>query len=993
MFWKYNFGSSAQIETLLQKEDVTLSELMDEDELLQECKAQNKKLIDFLTRAEVLDELVFLVVNEPSTDGELQMRFKYANLAAELLTADVPAIIDKLVASTGLLDVLYKFLKKEKPLNPLLASFFSKVLGMLVQRRSEQVLDFLKSKGDFVELAVQHVGTSAIMDLLLRLICNVEEDEIRQSVHQWLNDCQLIERLVERLSPEADPDEHSSADSILCEISASCRDAASEAQQVTNPLLQTLESEETINKMLDLLLHEERNESSLAHVINILLTLLSARSSMPSHPSQQQVQQQQQQQLEQEQGLQQSSSIDSSDSESSEGKRNIVARTVAKRLPNLHNILLHPPKKGLIPTAYGQELEPLGSTRLQVVTLVAALVVANDPIVHNALYELNTVEHLLDLFFKFMLNNFLHTQVEQCLTAILTKAPSTTSPEGAGDHLLLTQLFTQCRIIERLVAAYEDNSESQDGKQIHNMRGYMGHLRQLANTIVQQAEIGPNEHRIKQLIQDLPGDKATQWDDFVSNALAEVNRKNEITPLPVQGIHHHLESDDDSDDHSDFFPEIFDGPIIKEWISMLSISSSGSKHEWGLTEGEADQPDEGPSFLQVGHEEEEDGGEDKDRVLYQHMEASQVWGGEQGFKEMDMDVIGDFRYADDEFKDQDDNLSGPLQRLTTQALALSGVTGVGGGTPSGNQGVEGGGEAGIGDRDLFEELCSNRSSSMGVFDDMWTDKEKEITFSQESQPEESEKDKEQASSSEDEDEEDISGLRAGETKMEVDQDGFCIFKTEWAEVFDKRPAGEGDDKNEPVNPWNSAPMSDTADNTGWADFSPFTSSASVDPFGKKLDPERSAFAPDFSGVFSNPTVSQQDSSTTVFGENASTQEAFRADFSNINFDSAFETNCDDHKNTVTSTGEPQNSEFERADREETMRREEKEEVEEEEVEKELMDNFNFLSSRGLMKKELEDCNEAGTASTTLSQGEAKPGDSQPQQEEVAPSPSDPPVES
>lgn len=29
----------------------------------------------------------------------------------------------------------------------------------------------------------------------------------------------------------------------------------------------------------------------------------------------------------------------------------------------------------------------------------------------------------------------------------------------------------------------------------------MGHLRQLANTIVQQAEIGPNEHRIKQLIQ------------------------------------------------------------------------------------------------------------------------------------------------------------------------------------------------------------------------------------------------------------------------------------------------------------------------------------------------------------------------------------------------------------------------------------------------------------------------------------------------------------
>ncbi|KAK7069462.1 hypothetical protein SK128_000492, partial [Halocaridina rubra] len=60
-----------------------------------------------LTRAEVLDELVFLVVNEPANDGDMQSRFKYANLAAELLTADVPAIIDKLVASTNLLDVLY----------------------------------------------------------------------------------------------------------------------------------------------------------------------------------------------------------------------------------------------------------------------------------------------------------------------------------------------------------------------------------------------------------------------------------------------------------------------------------------------------------------------------------------------------------------------------------------------------------------------------------------------------------------------------------------------------------------------------------------------------------------------------------------------------------------------------------------------------------------------------------------------------------------------
>lgn len=46
-----------------------------------------------------------------------------------------------------------------------------------------------------------------------------------------------------------------------------------------------------------------------------------------------------------------------------------------------------------------------------------------------------------------------------------------------------------------------------------------------------------------------------------------------------------------------------------------------------------------------------------------------------------------------------------------------------------------------------------------------------------------------------------------------------------------------------------------------------------------------------------------------------------------------------------------------------------------------------------MKKDLEDGNEAGTASTTLSQGEGNPGDSQPLPEEVASSPSDSTLES
>ena len=44
------------------------------------------------------------------------------------------------------------------------------------------MLEYLKSKEDFVDLIVKHLGTSAVMDLLLRLITSVESPQLRQDL-------------------------------------------------------------------------------------------------------------------------------------------------------------------------------------------------------------------------------------------------------------------------------------------------------------------------------------------------------------------------------------------------------------------------------------------------------------------------------------------------------------------------------------------------------------------------------------------------------------------------------------------------------------------------------------------------------------------------------------------------------------------------------------------------------------------------------------------
>lgn len=76
MFWKFDLHTASQVEKLLEKEDVTLKELLDEEDVLQECKAQNQRLLLFLTKDSSLVELISLITHEPPTDQEEKLRYK-----------------------------------------------------------------------------------------------------------------------------------------------------------------------------------------------------------------------------------------------------------------------------------------------------------------------------------------------------------------------------------------------------------------------------------------------------------------------------------------------------------------------------------------------------------------------------------------------------------------------------------------------------------------------------------------------------------------------------------------------------------------------------------------------------------------------------------------------------------------------------------------------------------------------------------------------------
>lgn len=537
MFWKFDLHTSSHLEALLDKEDVTLIELMDEEDVLQECKAQNRRLLLFVCQDQCMLDLVHMITTEPPAGVEETKRFKYPNIACELLTCDVGVINDKLGNEEPLLENLYAFLEQPSPLNPLLASFFSKTIGNLITRKTEQVISFLRRKEGFLSLVLKHIDTSAMMDVLLRLISCVEPPPLRLETLIWLNEEKLAQRLIELIHPERDEERQSNASQTLCDIIRLSRDQANQLQEISqpDPLLTVLESQECVEQLLQNMFSAECSESCIINGIQVLLTLLEIRRPVVDG-------------VMDAQGFERSYTVNSS-----------ILLAIQPHLIHFHQLLLEPPKRNPMLTTLGVLEEPLGNTRLHVARLVASLLYtssASHAVVAQELCRLNTMDLLLDLFFKYTWNNFLHLQVELCVAAILrpcahemrlqpglgsqdkftphqdasqeqalTDTPSSPSatPENSAHNLML---FQHCHLVQRILEAWEENDKIQSEGGMR--RGYMGHLTRIANTVVHNLEKGPVHTQISSLITELPEDYRGRWETFVDQTLSETNRRNTI---------------------------------------------------------------------------------------------------------------------------------------------------------------------------------------------------------------------------------------------------------------------------------------------------------------------------------------------------------------------------------------------------------------------------------------------------------------------------------
>lgn len=488
-----------------------------------------------LIKPEITDQLVDFILNEPEDVEDEKKKYKKPNIACELLTCDVP-LMNEGLATIPVLNKLSKFIDTDDPLNPLLASFFSKTMVLVCLKKPESMLTFLKENESFSQNLVKHLETSAVMDLLLKLSSGIENPEARLSILTVLTERNILKSVYDRFKPSCTPDEQSNAASYLCDVIKAGREyhALHQEKALANPLLDQIESTEMVSLLLDNIF-EGKSETCLVSGISVLQSLLEYKRHCANlqPPVQPNNANDSSSNADFEDGLPpcltdqvfnqlevSSGPVSSLETERlSKCVRN-VHNAIIHRLGDFHDILLHPPPRDAIKLTVGHII-PLGEFRLEIIHLFRALVSSNNPDINSKFATLKTGPLLIDLFFSYPWNNFLHTQIEHTIQAILESTKRTspvTSPSGKPETgheqaaLLFNDLIGEGQLVAKILDAFKTTESS-------TRLGYMGHLIKIANLIVEHGAEDP----VKSFFENCDKELSERWNTFVENELNQIN--------------------------------------------------------------------------------------------------------------------------------------------------------------------------------------------------------------------------------------------------------------------------------------------------------------------------------------------------------------------------------------------------------------------------------------------------------------------------------------
>ncbi|CAM6036644.1 unnamed protein product [Sphagnum compactum] len=548
MFWRVaGLSTTSPVESVLDKDGYTLEELLDEEEIIQECKALNSRLINFLRGKVQVRSLLCFVIEEPPENADNKRAFKFPFIACEIFTCDIDVIFKTLVEDDALMDFLFSFLEPGRPHGTLLAGYFSKVVVSLLLRKTVPVMQYLQAHQEILMKLVDLIGITSIMEILVRL---VGADEHIYAFHvdslQWLADTDLLEMLVDKLSPLNSSEVHANAAETLSAITRIAQSA----------LASKLASPKFVGKLFHHVLEDPESKSTVVHALSVCISLLDPKRAATIAAAGAA------------RGQHVTEPVSTANPDTVEG--------MLQRLGDLLKVLDVSAEDKVLFTTYGQLQPPLGIHRLKIVEFIAVLLRTNSEGARKELISSGAIQLVLKLFFDYPFNNMLHHQVESIVSSCLE----------SNNQALLDHLFQDCDFVTRLLAADESpyvpetQLESKPTKTKSPTKiGSLGHLTRIANRMIQASA---SNSTIKAHLQANP-----KWSDWILLVLQPRNMIENVFQWscgrPTAVHDRTVESDDD------------DGFRDRDYdISNLTSNLSHDAYRYSMFDNEDAEEGHGP---------------------------------------------------------------------------------------------------------------------------------------------------------------------------------------------------------------------------------------------------------------------------------------------------------------------------------------------------------------------------------------------------------------
>merc|ERR1712129_441174 len=164
--------------------------------------------------------------------------------------------------------MLFDFIEQPPPLNAVLTNYWRSCVVGLVRRNASNILTYIQSRENLLSALVQHIRDQSIMELVIALGWDPAIEELKEldEVADWMNNQQLVPKLIATLHPTRSPDEHSAASYTLVDI------VAKTSRSTNLVLFHNLASSEQIDALMNHMF--AGNRSSLLESLSVLLALL-----------------------------------------------------------------------------------------------------------------------------------------------------------------------------------------------------------------------------------------------------------------------------------------------------------------------------------------------------------------------------------------------------------------------------------------------------------------------------------------------------------------------------------------------------------------------------------------------------------------------------------------------------------------------------------------------------------------------------------------------